>query len=320
VIAMRVLFLLSLLLTLPATAATLRPMGTLSAPVVLLSDLFDDAGENAARVLGPGPAPGGRIVVEAAQLAAIARQFGVAWKPASRADRAVLERPGKPLPREAMVAALEAALVSAGVPAESEIEVPAVSLPLIPFESQLRPVVTQLDHDSVSGLFSATLSIGGTEMAVAQVRVNGRVHETVEVTVPVRRVQPGEVLRAEDLRPLRLRATRIHAEVARTAEEAIGQSPRSPLQPGQPIRQADLSTPPAVRKGETVQMVLNGGGLSLLAQATALESGAPGERVRVLNPSSRAVLEATVIGPERVRVNPDSMPIVPPGGWRGALR
>ena len=54
-------------------------------------------GPKPTRVLGPGPAPGGRIVVEAAQLAAIARQFGVDWRPASPADRAVLDRPGRML-------------------------------------------------------------------------------------------------------------------------------------------------------------------------------------------------------------------------------
>ena len=89
-----------------ARAATLRPLTTLHAPVVLLSDLFDDAGPLAARVLGPAPGPGGRIVVEARQLAAIARMFGVAWHPTSPGDAAVLERPGRALPREAVLAAL----------------------------------------------------------------------------------------------------------------------------------------------------------------------------------------------------------------------
>jgi len=39
-------------------AATLRTTTSLTAPVVRLSDLFDGAGTNADRVLGPGPAPG----------------------------------------------------------------------------------------------------------------------------------------------------------------------------------------------------------------------------------------------------------------------
>ena len=100
---------------LPAAARTPRPrtlrtMTTLHAPVVRLSDLFDDAGANAERVLGPGPGAGGRIVVEAAQLGAIARQFGVDWRPASSADRAVLDRPGRPLRREDVLDAVRNAL------------------------------------------------------------------------------------------------------------------------------------------------------------------------------------------------------------------
>lgn len=315
---MRTRILLFCLLSFPVMAANLRPVATLHAPVVRLSDLFDDAGEHAARVLGPGPAPGGRITVEAAQLAAIARQFGVAWKPASNADRAVLERPGKPLAREAVVEVLRAALGSAGVAEESEIEVPAVSLPLIPFESQIKPVVTQLEHDPVSGGFTAALGVGGPDMAVVHVRLTGRVHETVSVVVPVRRVQPGEVLRADELRTLRVRVANLRGDMARGLEEAVGLTPRTPLVGGQPMRLADLTRPPAVRKGAIVQMVLTGGGLSLVAQAVALETGAPGERVRVQNPSSRAVLEATVIGPDRVRVSPDSLPVQPPANVVGA--
>ncbi len=77
------------LLSSTAMAASLRPLTTLAAPVVRLSDLFDDAGPDSARVLGTAPVPGARIVVEAAQLAAIARQFGVDWRPSSASDRAV---------------------------------------------------------------------------------------------------------------------------------------------------------------------------------------------------------------------------------------
>ena len=95
-------------------AAMLRPLTLLASPVVLLSDLFDDAGEQAARPLGPAPAPGQSIVVEAPQLAAIARQFGVAWHPASPGDRSILQRRGTALPREAVVAAVRATLAAQG--------------------------------------------------------------------------------------------------------------------------------------------------------------------------------------------------------------
>ena len=62
--------------------------------------------------------------------------------------------------------------------------------------------------------------------------------------------------------------------------------------------------PAMVQKGATVLMVLDSPGIALTAQGQAMEAGAIGERIRVLNPISRAVVEAEVVGPDRVRVAP----------------
>ena len=108
--------------TLDTQAATLRPMTTLHSSIVKLSDLFDDAGTNANKALGPGPGVGGRIVVESAQLAAIAHQFRVDWRPASSADRAVLDRPGRPLRRDAVMRARQERLETSGASADCDID------------------------------------------------------------------------------------------------------------------------------------------------------------------------------------------------------
>jgi flagellar basal body P-ring formation protein FlgA len=42
----------------------------------------------------------------------------------------------------------------------------------------------------------------------------------------------------------------------------------------------------------------------LVAQGLAMEAGAIGERIKVLNPVSHAVIEAEVVGANRVRVAP----------------
>jgi hypothetical protein len=47
-----------------------------------------------------------------------------------------------------------------------------------------------------------------------------------------------------------------------------------------------------------VLMVLDSPGIALTAQGQAIESGAIGERIRILNPSSHATVEAEVTGPE----------------------
>jgi flagellar basal body P-ring formation protein FlgA len=56
-------------------------------------------------------------------------------------------------------------------------------------------------------------------------------------------------------------------------------------------------------------MMLDSPGIVLTAQGQAMEAGAIGERIRILNPVSHAVIEAEVIGPDRVRVAPSATPL-----------
>jgi flagella basal body P-ring formation protein FlgA len=292
-----------------AEAATLRMTTTLHAPVVLLSDLFDDAGANARKVLGPGPGAGGRIVVEAAQLSAIARQFGVDWRSASSSDRAVLERPGRPLRRNDVVNAVRSALVGGGASVDCDVELAGFSPPLVPFESDPQPVVSDLEYDANAGRFSALLSVAGEAMEPIHMRVTGRVDDTVELPVATTRLPAGSVLRADDVHLARVHLTVLRGEVVHRSDDAIGMQAKRPIAAGQPLVLAELMRPSMVQKGATVLMVLDSPGIALTAQGQATEAGAIGERIRVLNPVSRAVVEAEVIGPDRVRVAPDAMPV-----------
>ncbi|MBN9562569.1 MAG: flagellar basal body P-ring formation protein FlgA [Alphaproteobacteria bacterium] len=301
---------LAALIAFPCHAATLRPMTSLSGPTVRLSDLFDDAGPNAARILGPGPALGGNIVVEAPQLAAIARQFGVNWRPASPADRAFLDRPGRPLTRDEAMAPVRVALIEAGASENCEVEIPGFTPPQVPLKGGVQTIVTQLQYDAPSGRFSAALSLTGDFMEPVTMRLAGRVQETIEVPIATTRLPAGAVLRAGDVHMARIRAALARDDVAREPQQAIGMALRHSISAGQPLPMADLVRPSIVEKGGAVQMLLNSTGLTVAAQGQALESGAMGERIRVLNPVSRAVLEAEVTGPGQVRVQPDSLPLV----------
>jgi flagella basal body P-ring formation protein FlgA len=288
-----------------AEAATLRTVTTLHAPVVRLSDLFDDAGANANRILGPGPGPGGRIVVEAAQLGAIARQFKVDWRPASTADRAVLDWPGRPLYREAAIAAVKTALLAAGASPDCEIELSDFTAPLVPSESETRPIVADLQYRAEAGQFSGTLSITADAMEPINLRIAGRVDDMMELPVATTRLPAGTVLRPEDVHMARVRTSMVHGEVAHQAAAAVGLQIKRQMIAGQPFLTNELMRPAMVQKGANVLIQLDSPGLSLTAQGRALESGAIGERIRVLNPTTHAVIEAEVTGPDRVRVAPN---------------
>ena len=284
----------------PASAATLRRETILRNDQVRLSDLFD--GVESDRAIGPAPEVGGRIFIEAPQLNAIARQFNVDWHSGSPGDRTVLERPGRPFPREQAIAALRTALQSAGVSLDADIDVPDYTSPMLPPDVVAAAEIGQLDYDAASGRFTALLALEAPGMQPVHGRLSGRVQEMVDIPVAARRLLPGDVVAQADVRPGRVRADVVRAEIARDAAQAVGMAVRRPVAIGAPFAMADLGRPLAVKRGEGVHIELELPGLRISAQGVALEGGASGDRLRVMNTASRATLDAQVIGPGQVRL------------------
>ncbi len=297
----------------PAAAATLRDTDVmLSDPSVRLSDLFNGISDN--RIIGPAPEPGRRIVVEAAQLTAIARQFGVDWRPASTGNRVVMERPGQQFPREPVLTALRTALLATGIPVNSEIETPAFNPPMVPLGNSARPDVTEASYDSTTGRFTALLSITADGMTPFNARLSGHVQEMTDVEVTTRRLAAGDVLGPEDVQPARVRAGLVRSEPARLPEQAVGLAARHPINAGAPVLLAELARPLLVQRGSPVQVQLDIPGLSVTVQGVAMEPAALGDRVQVLNPTSRAVMDAEVTGASQVRMTNRGSPVVLPPG------
>lgn len=292
--------------SIPAYGATLRPFTTLAGSVVTLADLWDGAG---ARALGPAPAPGARITVESRQLDAIARQFGVDWRAAGSGDRVVLERPGRALVQDDVIAPLRAALAAAGAPRDGELEMPGFTAPMVGLAATIRAEVAQLEYDGGTGRFTALVAVTADGVPATQLRLSGRMLEMVDLPVPRRRMVPGDVVAAGDLQWVRLRAAQARGDVVRAMRDAVGQALRHAVQPGQPIMLADLGRPMVVQKGMPMTLALDSPGIQLTAQGMAMEPAGVGETVHVLNPISRVVIEAEVTGPGRAKVLPGTQPL-----------
>jgi flagella basal body P-ring formation protein FlgA len=304
---MRILaFLILTLACLPAHGSSLRTVTTLHGPNVYLKDLFDDAGANADRVLGPGPEPGQRIVLESAQLNAIARQYSVAWRSVSRADRAELEWPGRPLRKDEILQAVRTAATAIGAADDCDIDIPGFPSLTVPAEMQLKPAISQFDYDSNTGRFTAALNLTGEGINPINTRISGHIEEMTEAPVALTRLLPETVLRSDDVRIARVRTALLQNEVARSLDQIVGMQLRRPVAAGQPLRLADLTRPPLVQRGATVQIELLSSGLSVSGQAVALDAGAEGEKIRVQNINSHAFLYAQVVGPGQVRITPDA--------------
>ena len=173
--------------------AFLRPHAIVDDAALRVSDLFDNPGPRGAATLGAAPPPGRRMVIEAPQLAAIARGYGVPWRPLTGQDRVVVERPGRALPRAEFELLLREELARQGLEPDSEIELIGWIAPMIP---QAAPHLAVLEGVAMDGnRFSATLVVSAEGMATQRLRVAGRAVPTTPVVVATRRMALGEVIR-----------------------------------------------------------------------------------------------------------------------------
>jgi flagella basal body P-ring formation protein FlgA len=82
----------------------------------------------------------------------------------------------------------------------------------------------------------------------------------------------------------------------------IGLAARNNMQPGRLLRARDLMKPQIVQRNETVTLVYRMPGIMLTVRGKALEGGADGDTISVLNEQSKRRLQGVVVGPGRVLV------------------
>ncbi len=149
-------------------------------------------------------------------------------------------------------------------------------------------------------------------MPAERVRLAGRAALTLPVVVAARRIPAGRAITAADLRVERWRAERVRPGTAAALEEVVGRQLRRPLGEGQAVA-AGRSGPGSGDRAQRDRHRRGGGRLPAAQRCAgrALADAAVGEAVPVMNPASRAVIEAVAIGPGRARAVFGAAPLPP---------
>ena len=168
------------------------------------------------------------------------------------------------------------------------------------------PRVGYLNFDSRSGRFDVTLDLPTGATTRGTLRLSGRAAATVEVVTLARSVVRGEVIKSADLVIERRPRAEIGREVVGNIDQAIGFAARDAMQPGKPLRSADLMKPELVQRNETVTLVYQVPGITLTVRGKAAEGGAEGDVIAVLNEQSKRTVQGVVVGPGRVIISTGS--------------
>ena len=84
--------------------------------------------------------------------------------------------------------------------------------------------------------------------------------------------------------------------------QAVGKRLKRPLRLGSPVTDSVLEEIQLVERGQRVWLVVESGRLSVRLMGTALEAGAPGDRIRVQNDESERIVQGVVGDDGLVRV------------------
>lgn len=279
---------------------------TVDAEVIRLDDLFQGLPAGMDAAVARAPQPGRAIRFSASRLERIAEEHGIAWPDdGSGADSVTVHRAVQRLGDEIITEAVRDALTRQGVDRGVSVILsnPGISLEL-PTDVPGTVAVSDLSYRPASGRFSATLNAPARGEPLERVTITGRAVRMLEVPVPAARIDRGEIVDEDDLRWISMPSDRLHRNHLTDADKIVGMSARRPLRPGEPLRTTAVEKPVLVNRNSLVTLRLQTPRLTLTAQGRALEDGAKGELVRVINTMSKTTVTGVVTGSNLVTVQP----------------
>jgi flagella basal body P-ring formation protein FlgA len=161
--------------------------------------------------------------------------------------------------------------------------------------------VVRSSYDPRNSRFDVTFSVPGSPSNRQNLlRYAGTVIETVPVPVLVRPMNRGETIRSSDVVVEPRPKSEVTAETVTDLDRIIGYSARLVLRANQPLRRADVVKPDLVKRDEFVTILYEMPGMMLTIRGKALEAGAEGDMITVLNVQSKRNVQGVVTGPGRV--------------------
>jgi len=318
IVASAALAVLAMSAATPAAAAEqarprLKATATVTGDVVRIGDLIENAGIVANAPIFRSPDLGATGVVSADVVLAAVRTHALVGLDPGDVREVMVTRASRtitPQEIEERVAAALSIQYALGEPKDLTLRfdngVQAIHVePTIDGE----PRIARITYNPRSTRFNAVVAIPGRR----PLSVTGHAIATQEVAMVARTIARGGVLKQGDVVMARRPRRDIPPDAIMDRDKATGLAARHALQPGRPLRSADLVKPELVRRNEVVTLVYQVPGISLTVRGRATEGGAEGDLIGVLNEQTKRITHGAVIGPGRVMIGTGATQIAATG-------
>jgi flagella basal body P-ring formation protein FlgA len=135
--------------------------------------------------------------------------------------------------------------------------------------------------------------------------------ETVEVYVPARALSTGEIIAEGDLQTVTVPERDLSSNAVVDLKSLVGMEVKRTLREGSIIRKNAIAAPLLVRKKELITLTVQTNQMRLTAQGQAMDDGAIGDVIRVMNLTSKKVISAVVSGKQSANVVVASEGVLP---------
>jgi flagella basal body P-ring formation protein FlgA len=325
-----------LVLALPAQAAddgiaapTLRASVTVTSDVVRVGDLIDNAGSAALIPVYRSPDLGTTGALPVAQVLSVLRGKQVIGVMTGDIKEVSVTRLARTLASKDLENAVASALERRfGLGEAANISVTfdrGISDMRLDASNTgvLLPVATR--YDARSGRFDIAFEVNNDNNPTpTKLHFAGTAIETVEVAVLTRDIERTEMLKSSDVAQERRPKAEVTGEPA-TRDRAVGMQLRRPMRAGTPLRVADIAKPEFVQRDQNVTIIYQVPGLYLTTRGKAIEGGAEGDTVNVLNLQSKRTLTGIVTGRGQITIqgasqSPPMAPAVEPADQTSSIQ
>lgn len=283
------------------TTVELRANPTVSGPMITFGDLFDNTGDAATVPVIAAPSPGQKISIDARSLAALASDHGLVWANLAGLASVEVTRAARTIGTQDVADAIAKALSAQANGRDLDVHLLQSAIALnAAADDASPPQVTITAFDEHSGRFEAQVAAPGGD----GIAVNGVAYEVMNVPVLSRPFERGEVIKDADISWTKMRIDTLSRQVITDPKDLIGLTARRPLRSGIPLMTADIEHPAVVAKGALVLMTYKIPGMRLTDTGRALEQGAVGDTISVVNEHSHRTVQAVVVAANEVTLVP----------------
>ena len=132
--------------------------------------------------------------------------------------------------------------------------------------------------------------------------VRGTVASTIEVPTLITAINRKDIISESDLQMTDLDLSSDSRGLIQRVDQIVGKEARKNLLRGQPLRKSDLKAAIIVKRGQTIDLLSRGVGITVKMRGRALGNGAEGDRLLVENLSSRKRVEGEVLSTGQVLI------------------